>query len=71
MLDFLNGKYILPRVKPAWLETPSGAKVVGVRCRGITLRDVLLIKKGPGLEMFEDRRRRLEKGVAWAFGTCQ
>ena len=54
-----------------WLESPSGTVVAGVRCRGIALRDIPLIGKGPGLEMFEDRNKRLEKGVGWAFGTCQ
>ena len=58
-------------MKPAWLDSPSGNLVAGVRCRGRALRDAPLIEKGPGLEMFEDRCKRLAKGVGWAFGTCQ
>ena len=68
---YLNGEFSLPRTKPDWLDAPSGAVVAGVRCRGIALRDIPLLEKGPGLDMFEDRCQRLEKGVAWAFGTCQ
>ena len=59
-------------MRPDWLGgAPSGTMVAGVRCRGIALRDIPLQEKGPGLDMFEDRRGRLEKGVGWAFGTCQ
>ena len=71
MRKYLDGEYSLPRAKPDWLEAPSGAVVAGVRCRGIALRDIPLLGKGPGLEMYEDRCKRLEKGVGWAFGTCQ
>jgi hypothetical protein len=69
--QYLNGAYRLPKLKPDWLEVQSGTVVAGVRCRGIALRDIPLLGKGPGLEMFEDRRQRLKKGVGWAFGTCQ
>ena len=72
MKKYLNGEYRLPKKKPDWLGgEPSGTVVAGVRCRGIALRDIPLQEKGPGLDMFEDRRQRLEKGVGWAFGTCQ
>ena len=72
MKNYLNGEYRLPKSKPDWLEgAPSGTMVAGVLCRGIALRDIPLLGKGPGLEMFEDRRQRLKKGVGWAFGTCQ
>ena len=71
MKEYLDGHYSLPRTKPAWFESPSGTVVAGVRCRGIALRDAPLIGKGPGLEMYDERPKRLEKGVGWAFGTCQ
>ena len=72
MKNYLNGEYRLPKSKPDWLGgAPSGTMVAGVLCRGIALRDIPLLGKGPGLEMFEDRRQRLKKGVGWAFGTCQ
>ena len=69
--QYLDGEYSLPRAKPDWMQALSGSVVAGVRCRGIALRDIPLLGKGPGLEMFEDRRQRLRKGVGWAFGTCQ